>query len=152
MKRASLDTVLQLIHQAATLQSAAADCMKQAANVLQNEFMLHDNVKAPPVPCHRDLLPLVDLESLAVYWAGRTCEMGATVLLRLLCRLARRPGCFVRMNDLLQDVWEGNIKSPSTVRSAVRRLKHQLEHAGMHALAHSIRCEGGRYGLVLNSR
>ena len=94
--------------------------------------------------------PYIDDATLSVRWHGLACSLGATIPLRLLDRLCRRPNCFVSHEDLLQDVWHGARKSQNTVRSTVRRLKRSLEGAGMKGLAQCIQCEGGSYGLVLD--
>jgi DNA-binding winged helix-turn-helix (wHTH) protein len=52
--------------------------------------------------------------------------------------------------DLLHDVWECGVKSPDTIRSAVRNLRKRLSEAGMDELAAKIRGTGGRYGLMLD--
>jgi DNA-binding response OmpR family regulator len=96
--------------------------------------------------------PYIDHGRLLVEWQGRRCPLGDTILLRFLERLCRRPNHFVRREDLLQDVWRGDRKEPSTVRSAARRLRRRLKRAGMRGLASAIHCEGGRYGLVLDPR
>ena len=82
---------------------------------------------------------------------GSSCNLGATIPLRLLDRLCRRPNCFVCHENLLQDVWHGSRKSQSTVRSTIRRLKSRLRNAGMEDLACRIRCEGGRYAFMLEA-
>lgn len=94
--------------------------------------------------------PLVDNSTFSLRWAGRTCCLRRTVLFRLAQRLARQPNQFITADQLLLDVWEGGVKSPDTVRSAVRHLRHRLNCAGMHDLADAIHGTGGCYGLMLN--
>lgn len=95
--------------------------------------------------------PQVDPRTLSVVWAGKNCYLGYTISFKLVARLARRPNHFVAMEDLLRDVWEGDRKSPNTIRSAIRNLKQRLQEAGMNDLAATIQSEGGRYAMLLGS-
>jgi len=76
--------------------------------------------------------------------------LGYTVLFRLADRLSRRPNQYITPDQLLRDVWEGGLRSPETIRSAVRNLRERLSLAGMDDLAAAIRGHGGRYGLILH--
>lgn len=95
--------------------------------------------------------PHVDHSTLSVLWDGRTCQLGYTVLFRLIDRLSRRPNQFVTFDQLLRDVWDGGLRSPDTIRSAIRNLRQRLNDAGMNRLATSIQGRAGRYGLILNN-
>jgi DNA-binding response OmpR family regulator len=102
---------------------------------------------------HRDprpRRPLVDSSTFSVFWAGKTCPLRRTILFRLAERLARQPNQYITTDQLLRDVWEGGIKSPETIRSAVRHLRQRLSSAGMEDLAAAIHGTGGRYGLILD--
>ena len=96
--------------------------------------------------------PLVDDSTLSVIWDGKTCCLRNTVLFRLAGRLARQPNQYISANQLLSDVWDGGVKSPDTIRSAVRHLRQRFIQAGMGDLAIAIRGSGGRYGLILDGR
>ncbi len=94
--------------------------------------------------------PVVDASTLCLSWAGKSCHLGPTVLFRLADRLSRRPNQYITAEHLLRDVWEGGLRSPDTIRSAVRHLRERLSLAGMEDLAAAIQGRGGRYGLILN--
>jgi DNA-binding response OmpR family regulator len=94
--------------------------------------------------------PLVDSSTFSVFWGGKTCPLRRTILVRLAERLARQPNQYITADQLLRDVWEGGIKSPETIRSAVRHLRQRLSGAGMKDLAAAIHGTGGRYGLILD--
>ncbi|MGA2500530.1 MAG: winged helix-turn-helix domain-containing protein, partial [Tepidisphaeraceae bacterium] len=94
--------------------------------------------------------PSVDESTLSVLWATRRCFLGYNLPFRLAARLSHRPNHYVPIDDLLRDVWKGDLKSPSTVRSTIRNLRKRLIRGGMQDLADAIHCEGGRYGLILN--
>ena len=96
-----------------------------------------------------DQRPRVDHGTLSVVWAGKQCYLGSTVLFRLADRLTRRPNHFATESDLLRDVWDGDKKTPSTIRSSIRYLKLRLQEAGMDDLAAAIQCEDGMYALLL---
>ncbi|MFH1109760.1 MAG: helix-turn-helix domain-containing protein [Planctomycetota bacterium] len=103
--------------------------------------------RLPDAPRQR---PLVDNPTLSVLWQGKTCLLRNTILFRLAARLARQPNQYITAGQLLSDVWEGGVKSPDTIRSAVRHLRQRLRQAGMDDLAAAIRGTGGRYGLMLD--
>jgi DNA-binding response OmpR family regulator len=96
--------------------------------------------------------PMVDNSTFSVYWAGRTCCLHRTVLFRLAARLARQPNQYITADQLLRDVWDGGVKSPDTIRSAVRHLRQRLSCAGMQDLAAAICGTGGCYGLILDGK
>ncbi|MBK8270667.1 MAG: helix-turn-helix domain-containing protein [Planctomycetes bacterium] len=93
----------------------------------------------------------MDHSTLSVLWEGQTCQLGYTVLFKLVDRLSRRPNQFVTFDQLLHDVWNGDSRSPDTIRSAVRNLRQKLTDAGMNRLAAAIQGQAGRYGLILNN-
>lgn len=94
--------------------------------------------------------PHVDHSTLTLFWQGRSCQLGYTKLFKLADRLSRRPNQFVTFDQLLRDVWNGDLRSPDTIRSAVRNLRQRLIDAGMGQLAAAIQGRAGRYGLILN--
>jgi len=47
-------------------------------------------------------------------------------MMRLLCRLAEKPGEVVSLNELLDHVWAGVVVSQSSVYQAVANLRRQL--------------------------
>ena len=91
--------------------------------------------------------PVVDSGSLEVVYHGKRCFLGNTILYRLIERLSRKPNKYFTYDELLQCVW-GGIRSDSTVRTAVKRLRATLRQAGMGELADSIDGSSpGRYSL-----
>ena len=84
---------------------------------------------------------------LSVLWKGRTCYLGYTLPFRLIERLAQRPGHYLRVDRLADDLWDGP-RAASTVRSAVSDLRAKLVAAGMRDLASMIDGSNpGHYGL-----
>jgi DNA-binding response OmpR family regulator len=51
--------------------------------------------------------------------------------------------------DLLEEVWDGEDREISTIRSLVRRLRNKLKRGGMDDLADAIQGYNGRYILNL---
>jgi len=93
--------------------------------------------------------PLVLHETFSVLWRDATCQLGPTTPFRLLVRLARRPNQYVTYDHLIDDVWDGQIRSPTAIRSVARDLRRSLRGYGMHALADAIHGQGRCYGLML---
>ena len=95
------------------------------------------------------LAALIDEGRFTVHWNGATCDLGATVLFRLFRCLVRSAGRFLSIEDLVDDVWGGDVRSGSAVRSAVWNLRSKLHEAAMAELAGAIRAQRGHYGLFL---
>ena len=89
--------------------------------------------------------PLLDESTMCVVWKGVSLHLGHTVTFRLLSRLARRPNQYVTHLDLLQDVWDGEDREITTIRSSIRHLQGKLRAGGMPELAAAIRGHNGRY-------
>lgn len=102
-----------------------------------------------PAPDDQSRL-LVLQATFSVQWNGRTCALGNTLGFRFLARLARRPNQYISYNQLITDVWDGQIRSPATVRALVRDLRRSLTEAAMPRLAAAIKGEGRTYGLILD--
>jgi DNA-binding response OmpR family regulator len=135
----------------------AAICADELRAIVQAELDSHSSLGwgRPKDAKHRNpppKRPLVDSSTFSVCWAGRTCSLRRTILFRLAQRLARHPNQYITPDQLLRDVWDGGVKSPDTIRSAVRHLRCRLVHAGMAELADSIQASGGCYGLILDGR
>jgi DNA-binding response OmpR family regulator len=149
MERTSVERAMRLLEQAVAMQARTEGIIKEAASVLQSGLSKGNHNGHFSRRKHA-AFPYIDHGTFSVRWNGSTCSLGATIPLRLLDRLCRRPNCFVCHESLLQDVWQGARKSHNTVRSTIRRLKRSLESAGMIDLAQSIRCQGGGYALALH--
>jgi DNA-binding response OmpR family regulator len=81
---------------------------------------------------------VIDRLTFTVRWRGRSCYLNNTLPFRLLERLARRPNQYVSCAQLLDDVWEGAIRSKAAIRSVVKVLRQKLSKAGMRDLASAI--------------
>lgn len=87
-------------------------------------------------------------ETLTIAFREKRCFLGNTITLRLFRRLLQRRNQFIRHDELLTQVWDG-IRSPSTIRSAVKMLRRQLRKAGMKEVADAIDGRtAGHYGLM----
>jgi len=147
----------ELSTQLAEILMTAAFLAGEIRTVVQSEqdpptSMRPARAKQPPLRDGPRSRPLVDDSTLSVFWDGKTCSLGNTILFRLAGRLARQPNQYIPANQLLGDVWEGGVKSPDTIRSAVRHLRKRFSQAGMDDLAAAIHGTGGRYGLILDGQ
>lgn len=143
-----LDTFAEL----ATLHAAAAATAERAWSVLAK----HDEVDLQSVSCghlHRGCLPqdrlMVYPTTFTVEWHGQRCNLGPTILFKLIQRLARRPGRYFTYDILMDDVWERRC-SNTAIRSAVKRLRRAIRDAGIPELADAIRGRGECYGVFLD--
>jgi DNA-binding response OmpR family regulator len=99
--------------------------------------------------CLRQDRLMVDPMTFTVEWHGQHCNLGPTILFKLIQRLARRPGRYFTYDILMKDVWERRC-SNATIRSAVKRLRRAMRDAGMPELADAIRGRGECYGVFLD--
>lgn len=106
-------------------------------------------VHLSPAQSDHQQRPVLDESTLCVIWRGTSLHLGHTLAFRLLDRLARRPNQYVTHLDLLQDVWDGDAREITTIRSTVRHLQSKLRAGGMPELAAAIRGHNGRYILRL---
>lgn len=129
------------------LTGVVADIGPAALKGSQIANVLGSHTADPAALFHR---PIVDLSAMTVTWAGRSCTLRSTRHLRLMDRLARRPGHYIPVDRLIRDVWDGKPLTDDTVRSTIRSLKVRLRQARMSRLARCIKCAEGRYGLALD--
>lgn len=91
----------------------------------------------------------VERPTLSVIWLGRTCYFGNALPFRLIERLARSPGHFVRAIYSVEELWGGPLAA-STVRGAFSHLRARLAGGGMADLAEPISGSNqGHYGILV---
>ena len=146
------ETVLDAFAELAALHTAAAVVAERAWAALAE----HDGTDFEGICCngcrYRQLpsnRPLIDTATFTVEWHGRRCNLGPSILFKLIQRLSRRPDRYYSYDMLMADVWDRRC-SNTTVRSAIKRLRRALCEAGMNDLAKSIKGRGECYGLFLN--
>jgi len=147
-----VETILDAFAELATLHAAAAATAERAWSVLAE----HDEADLRQMPyarCqHRQLpggRPLVNAATFSVEWQGRRCDLGPSILFKLIQRLLRRPDRYYPYDILMDDVWDRRC-ADTTVRSAVKRLRRALCNTGLSNLADAIRGSGRCYGVFLN--
>lgn len=129
---------------------SAALCAKEIIAIVRDDLDgRHENALWPFPTTRSRKVPLLDDDTLCVFWEGKSIHLGHTLVFRLLQRLARRPRHYVTHLDLAQDVWDKEDLAPATIRSVVRNLRQQLRAGGMPELAIAIRGHNGRYVLDL---
>ena len=92
---------------------------------------------------------MVNPTTFTVEWNGRRCNLGPSILFKLIYLLARRPDRYLTYDILMENVWERRC-SNTTIRSAVKRLRRALRDAGMSELAAAIKGWGECYGVFLD--
>ncbi|MBX3412379.1 MAG: winged helix-turn-helix domain-containing protein [Pirellulales bacterium] len=92
----------------------------------------------------------IDEGTFSVEFETNTCFLGNTIQLRLFRRLLRRRNRYVDHAELLEYVWDG-VRSPATIRSAVKLLRRQLQQAGMGRVADAVvGTVAGHYALMVD--
>ena len=147
-----IEFILDAFAELATLHAAAATAAERAWLVLAK----CDEADSQGILCsrrHQECLPherlVVSSTTFSVEWQGRRCDLGPSILFKLIQRLSRRPGRYFTYDILMEDIWERRCAN-TTVRSAIKRLRRALCDAGMHELAAAIRGRRECYGLFLN--
>ncbi len=135
-----MHAIRQALSELAQAQVTAALCVSQLQDLV--------SVDHPDATPHIAGMPRADAGTFSVIWRSRRCHLGHTKCFRLFTRLLRRANQYVPYEQLLRDVWDGDVKSPDTVRSAVRELRSKLVRARMRRLASAIRAQGQHYGLI----
>lgn len=74
---------------------------------------------------------LIDFTTFSVRWQGLECPLKNTKPFHLLVRLAKRPGWFVTVRSLSDDVWGDSMTDKNTIQKAVKTLRKKLAAAGM---------------------
>ena len=151
-QRELLECLLDTFAELADLHTAAAAAAERARCMLneQKKADLHN------VPCRdqdrgclsRDRL-MIDPATFTVEWHDHCCNLGPTILFKLIQRLARRPGSYCTYDILMEQVWQRRC-SNATIRSAVKRLRRAMCDAGMPELAAAIRGRAECYGVFLD--
>jgi DNA-binding response OmpR family regulator len=138
-----LDAIRSVLSKLAETQMTTAICLSQLQDLVAIDAATPDRGKKRMLR--------VDDDTFRIVSGKRSCYLGRTKLLKLFNRLLRRANHFVSYSYLLRDVWDGDVRSPDTVRSAVRELKKKLIRARMRRVARCIRGQGQHYGLILSA-
>jgi DNA-binding response OmpR family regulator len=142
-----LDTLAEL----ASLHADAAAVAERARSVLDQQDMA-DPHSVPSAGQDESCAPrdglTADPATFTVEWRGQRCDLGPTILFRLIHFLALRPGRYLTYDILMDSVWERRC-SNATIRSAVKRLRQAMCDAGMPDLAAAIKGRGECYGVFL---
>lgn len=75
----------------------------------------------------------VDESTFTIWYGEKSCPMGNTVGFRAIRRLARRPGAYVSVEDLLDDAW-GARRTSGAVQKAMTGIRKQFHKHGLHEL------------------
>lgn len=91
---------------------------------------------------------MVDDGLFEVRVRGVPCRLGNTIPLRLVCRLNRERGRFVRFRSLLADVWQGRRVGRNTVHKTVGNVRRLFRDRGLVGV--EIEAEPDAYRLVVS--
>jgi hypothetical protein len=136
-----LDAIRHILKELKNAQTMSALCLSNL------EELVATDAGVDPFDCRPR--PRADESKFCVVWGRRKCYLGHTNSFKLFVRLARRTNHYISYDHLLRDVWQNDVKSPETIRSAIRQLKLKLKSANMRRLAENIRGQGQHYGLIL---
>jgi DNA-binding winged helix-turn-helix (wHTH) protein len=137
----------------ATLQTAVQRCTSEVDSLLELATRL-DQHSPQPNPPRQPLCVgpfIVDRATFSVSDGIHVCELGNTICFRFIECLASEPARRFTRSQLLDAVWDGHRRAPTTVRSAVFELRDRFRRAGMDELANAIRAEGGTYSLRIDN-
>ena len=113
-----IEFLLDAFAELATLHAAAAATAEGAWSVLAK----HDEADLQDVSrsdSHRRCLPqdrlMVNPMTFTVEWHGQRCDLGPSILFKLIQRLARRPGRYFTYDILMKDVWEQRCSNTTVI-------------------------------------
>lgn len=92
----------------------------------------------------------LDETTLQCQWSDMTCRLRPK-LFALLKRLARKPGKYVSMNSILDEIWNDRVAGYPTVQKTASDLQRALSQAGMNELQIDGRSNPGFYRLRISS-
>jgi hypothetical protein len=72
----------------------------------------------------------IDHNRFTVWWRGRPCELGNRLEFALIVRLAQRPGAFVAIQTLADEVWNDELTEKSAIHRVASNLRRCLNKAG----------------------
>lgn len=85
----------------------------------------------------------IDTDTYAVWYGSKECPLGNTVGFRAIRRLARRPGVYVSVESLLDDAWDGALRSKSAVQKTMSAIRKSLQEHGIHEVTIDGSIRGG---------
>jgi hypothetical protein len=88
------------------------------------------NSTAPPAAGK----PVANRETFTIEYGGRECPLGNTMEFALFERLSQRPGIYLSISVLINEVWTGRNPETNTIQKTVSTLKKKLRDAGMESL------------------
>lgn len=133
----------------ASLETVVGRCVREVDVLLELAARIDDDPPAtnhPPAQCRIGRF-VVDGTTFSVSDGTHVCELGNTVCFRLLEHLAREPNRYFTRSQLLADVWDGQRRAATTIRSAIFALRSRLRTAGMDDLADALRTDGRAYSI-----
>lgn len=138
-----------LAMKAATLEIAAGQCARELNALLDlatciDQYSPRTSYALKPLHVGRFT---VDRATFSISDGSHVCELGNTISFRFFEYLAGEPNRYFTRSQLLAEVWDGQRRAATTVRSTVFELRSQLRKAGLDELADSLRADGCAYGL-----
>lgn len=95
--------------------------------------------------------PTADRETFTARFREASCPLGNTVEFRFFERLARKPGVFVSIERLLEDVWEGNVRGKNTVHKCASNLRRLLSKHHLDGLLSIDGKQRGHYAMQISA-
>jgi hypothetical protein len=107
-----------------------------------------DSDEPPPNPSAPHLI--LDETTFAAHFGTSTCFLGNGLEFALLARLNQRPGDFVSVETLIDDVWDDDQTAKNTVQRTVSNLRRRLREAGITQVTID-GCQRNHYRLVISA-
>jgi hypothetical protein len=80
---------------------------------------------APSTPGPNKLV--IDRDTFTVWYGGKPCKLGNTKPFQLIERLNKKPGAYVSVKMLIDDVWRDEETEKATVQKTVSNLRQELK-------------------------
>lgn len=157
MNTSKHEEISQALNKLTQLHQDSLAILEQTIELLMEEFRLspvefwrrHNSSGMRPAMEEVDLS--IDWDHLEINFRRSRCFFGNSLEFRLLAFLATSRNRYLSYSELLENVWGGEERSDSAIRSAVKRLRRKLREANMPELAESIDgSESGYYALKID--
>lgn len=94
--------------------------------------------------------PIVDQDTFSIHYRGKACVLRNTKEFAFFRTLSRRPGIYVSVDRLIYDVWHGDVKSDSAIKTVACSLRKSLMNAGITGLQIDGRTNRRHYALIMS--
>ena len=92
---------------------------------------------------------MIDEDTFTVRYDGKSCVLRNTKEFSFFRALSKRPGVYVPVDKLIEEVWDGQRRSPSAIKTVAYSLRRALKGAGIDQINIDGKTNRHHYALIL---